>query len=155
MPTLIVLRHSKAASPLGTPDINRPLADRGRHDAKAAGDRLRAADLVPDQVVCSTALRTRQTLDRLALDSPVDFDSRVYDNDVDEILDVLREQPGDPATLLLVGHNPSTHRLVLDLTRAADDGFPTSATAVIEFDGGWADLGPGAGRLISLWTPRG
>jgi phosphohistidine phosphatase len=155
MPTLIVLRHSKAASPLGTPDIDRPLADRGRRDAKAAGDELRAADLVPDRVVCSTALRTRQTLEGLSLDTPVDFESRVYDNDVDELLDLLREQPGGAATVLLVGHNPSMHQLVLGLTGAPDDGFPTSATAVIEFDGDWSGLWPGAGRLVSLWTPRG
>jgi phosphohistidine phosphatase len=154
MPTLIVLRHSKAASPLGTPDVDRPLTGRGRRDAEKAGDELRAADLVPDRVVCSTALRTRQTLDGLALDVPVDFESRVYDNSADEIFDLLREQPDDAATVLLVGHNPAMHELVLDLTGAAQDGFPTSATAVIEFDGGWADLWPGTGRLVSLTVPR-
>ena len=41
MPTLIVLRHSKAANPLGTPDVERPLAERGHKDAKSAGDELR------------------------------------------------------------------------------------------------------------------
>jgi phosphohistidine phosphatase len=152
MPTLIVLRHSKAASPLGMPDAERPLAERGRKDAEKAGDELRAANLAPDRVICSTALRTRQTLDGLGLDAPVDFEARVYDNDAEEILDLLREQCED--TLLLIGHNPSLHQLVFGLTGGADDHFPTSATAVIEFDGGWEDLWPGAGRLISLWTPR-
>lgn len=155
MPTLIVLRHSKAASPLGTPDVDRPLSGRGRRDAAKAGDELRAADLVPDRVVCSTALRTRQTLDGLAFDVPVDYESRVYDNSAEEILDLLREQPDEAATVLLVGHNPSLHQIVLGLTGAPENGFPTSATAVIEFDGGWPDLWPGAGRLVSLRIPRG
>jgi phosphohistidine phosphatase len=155
MPTLILLRHSKAASPLGTPDIDRPLAGRGRKDAAQAGEELRAADRVPDRVICSTSLRTRQTLQGLGLDAPVDFESRVYDNDAEEILDLLREQSDGVETLLLVGHNPSMHQLVLGLTGAAGDHFPTSATAVIEFDGGWTDLWPGSGRLVSLWTPRG
>jgi phosphohistidine phosphatase len=155
MPTLIVLRHSKAASPLGTPDIDRPLSGRGRTDAKAAGEVLRAANRLPDLVICSTAQRTRETLDGLALTAPVDFESRVYGNDVEEILDVLREQPDDPETVLLVGHNPSVHQLVLDLTGTPDRGYPTSAMAVIEFDGDWSDLWPGVGRLASLWTPRG
>jgi phosphohistidine phosphatase len=154
MPTLIVLRHSKAATPLGTPDVDRPLNGRGRRDAETAGNELRAAELVPDRVVCSVALRTRQTLDGLAIDAPVDFEQRVYDNGAEEILDLLREQPDDAATVLLVGHNPSVHQLVLGLTGTPDDGFPTSATAVIEFDGGWADLWPGTGRLVSLWTPH-
>lgn len=155
MPTLIVLRHSKAASPLGTPDFDRPLAGRGRRDAERAGEELRAANLVPDRVVCSTAVRTRQTLDGLGLGVPVEFEPRVYANDAEEILDILREQDGEPSTVLLVGHNPSMHELVYGLTGAPDDGFPTSATAVIEFEGQWADLLPGTGHLVSLWTPKG
>ena len=154
MPTLIVLRHSKAVSSLGTPDIARTLSGRGRTDAKAAGEALRAANRLPDLVICSTAQRTRETLDCLALTAPVDFESRVYGNDAEEILDLLREQPDDPETVLLVGHNPSAHQLVLDLSGAPDQGYPTSAMAVIEFDGDWSDLWPGVGRLVSLWTPR-
>lgn len=153
MPTLIVLRHAKAATSLGMPDVDRPLAGRGRKDAREAGDRLRAAGLRPDRVICSTALRTRQTLEGLGIDAPVDFEARVYGNDAGAILGLLREQ--DAGTLLLIGHNPSMYRLVYDLTGAIDDHFPTSATAVIEFDGEWADLWPGTGRLASLWVPRG
>ncbi|MFB9833299.1 SixA phosphatase family protein [Actinoallomurus acaciae] len=155
MPTLIVLRHAKAASPFGMPDAERPLAGRGRTDATRAGEELRAASRLPDRVICSTAVRTRQTLDGLALDVPVDFEARVYDNDAEEILGLLREQADDLGTLLLIGHNPSMHQLVFGLTGGAGDHFPTAATAVIEFDGAWADLWPGSGRLVSLWTPRG
>lgn len=153
MPTLIVLRHSKAASPLGTPDIDRPLAGRGRKDAKKAGDELRAANLTPDHIICSTALRTRQTLEGLGLDAPVTFESQVYGNDAEEILALLRGQSAE--TLLLIGHNPSMHQLVFGLTGGAEERFPTSATAVIGFEGDWTDLWPGIGRLVSLWTPRG
>jgi phosphohistidine phosphatase len=153
MPTLIVLRHAKAATPLGIPDFDRPLAGRGVKDAEKAGAELRAAGLVPDAVICSPALRTRQTLERLGVDAPVEYDSRVYDNDAEEILDLLRGQSGD--TLLLVGHNPSMHQLVFGLSGGAEARFPTSATAVIGFEGDWADLWPGAARLISLWTPDG
>jgi len=153
MPTLIVLRHSKAATPLGTSDIDRPLAGRGRKDAETAGDALRAASLTPDHVICSTALRTRQTLEGLRLDVPVEFEPRVYDNDAEDILALLRGQSAE--TLLLIGHNPSMHQLVFGLTGGAEDRFPTSATAVIGFEGDWTDLWPGIGRLVSLWTPRG
>jgi phosphohistidine phosphatase len=154
MPALIVLRHAKADSPLGTPDFERPLTARGRHDARAVGDELRAADRVPERVICSPALRTRQTLEELRIDAPVDFEDRVYDNDPEAILDVLRAQPDEPDTLLLVGHNPSMHRLVLDLGGAAGEGFPTAATAVIEFDGDWSGLWPGVGRVTSYWSPH-
>jgi phosphohistidine phosphatase len=153
MPTLIVLRHAKAESPPGTPDAARPLAARGRRDARAAGAWLRDGGRLPDHAICSTALRTRQTLDELGLGVPAAFEERVYGNDADDILDLLREQSDDAGTLLLVGHNPSAHELVFDLAGGAGDGFPTCATAVIEFDGEWSDLWPGAGRLTALWTP--
>jgi phosphohistidine phosphatase len=153
MPTLIVLRHAKADSAPGTPDFERPLTARGRRDARAAGDELRAGRRLPDRVMCSPALRTRQTLQELRLDAPVDYEDRVYDNDPQAILDLLRTQADEPGTLLLVGHNPSMHRLVLDLGGGTDAGFPTAATAVIDFDGE-SDLWPGAGRLTAYWTPR-
>lgn len=153
MRTLILLRHAKADSPPGVPDAERPLAARGRRDARAAGAWLRSGGHLPDQVVCSTALRTRQTLAALGIDAPAGFDERIYANDAGEILALVREQPDETATLLLVGHNPSVQRLVFDLSGGAGDGFPTCATAVIEFDGAWSDLWPGAGRLAALWTP--
>lgn len=155
MPTLIVVRHAKAATPFGTSDVDRPLSPRGTRDAKAAGDELRAAGVLPDRVVCSTALRARQTLAGLGLDPPVALEPRVYGADVEDLLDVLREQVEEPGTLLLVGHNPSLHELVLSMTDAPEDRFPTSATAVITFDGAWSELTPGTGRLVSIWTPRG
>ena len=114
---------------------------------------VEAAGLSPDHVICSPALRTRQTFDGLGLDAPVEYERRVYDNDAEEILDLLRLQSA--GTLLLIGHNPSMHRLVFGLSGGAEAHFPTSATAVIAFEGDWSDLWPGAGRLISLWTPRG
>jgi phosphohistidine phosphatase len=155
MPTLIVVRHAKADSPLGTPDADRPLSPRGRRDARAAGDELRAGSRRPDRIICSTALRARQTLAWLELDAPTVLEPRVYGGDVEDLLDLLREQVDDPEVLLLIGHNPSLHQLVLALTDAPEDGFPTSGTAVITFDGTWSKLAPGTGRLVSMWTPRG
>ena len=51
---LLLLRHAKSAWP-DVDDHERPLARRGRRDAPVAGRWLRAAGLVPDRVVCSTA----------------------------------------------------------------------------------------------------
>ena len=61
--TLILMRHSKAEEGPGKPDHDRELSDRGLRDARAAGAWLREEGLVPDLVICSTAVRTRQTWD--------------------------------------------------------------------------------------------
>lgn len=137
---LIVLRHAKAASPLGVADLDRPLADRGRRDAATVGDELRSTGDLPDLVVCSPALRTVQTHELLGLAAPVELEPRVYDNDTQVLLEVLAEQPENIGTLLLIGHNPSLHELVETLSEQRWDSFPTAAMAVIDIAGPWAQL---------------
>ncbi|TDD72826.1 histidine phosphatase family protein [Actinomadura darangshiensis] len=154
MPTLIVLRHAKAVAGLGMSDIDRTLNDRGRRDAAATGDWLRANGLVPGHVLCSTAARTRETLDQLAVDAAVSFEPGIYDNDPDHLRTLVGEAPEDAARLLLVGHNPSVHQLVHDLTGEAPDAFPTCALAVIELPGPWTDVRPGLGTLRTVHTPK-
>mgnify|MGYP001386518903 CR=1 FL=1 len=154
MPTLIVLRHAKAVAGLGIADVDRTLNDRGRRDAAAAGDWLRANDLVPDMVLCSTAARTRETLALLEVDAAVSYESAIYDNDPGELLDLVRSAPDDAGRLLLVGHNPSVHQFVQDLTGEAPPTFPTCAIAVVELPGAWADARPGIGALRLVHTPK-
>ncbi|SNR37729.1 SixA phosphatase family protein [Actinomadura mexicana] len=155
MPTLIVLRHAKAEAGLGIPDTDRKLTDRGRRDATAAGDWLRANDLVPGRVLCSPAARTRETLARLALDAEAAFEPGIYDNDPEGLLALVSETPDETGTLLLVGHNPSVHHLVHDLAGQAPDAFPTCAFAVIDLPpGAWTDVRPGLGTLRTVHTPK-
>lgn len=154
MPMLIVLRHAKAVAGFGTADIDRVLNDRGRRDAAAAGEWLRANGLVPDHMLCSPAARTRETLGLLALDAAVTYEPAIYANDPDGLLTLVTEAPDDAGTLLLVGHNPSVHQLVHDLTGQAPEAFPTCALAVIDVPGAWAGVRPGLGTLRTVRTPK-
>ena len=156
MTTLIVLRHAKAADGIGMSDAERPLTARGRRDAKAAGEHLRDLGLVPALVLCSPAVRTRQTLEalRLGADSAVSYERRIYDNDVDVLFDLIRTTVDDAEPVLVIGHNPALHQLVGDLGAPELDRFPTSACAVLTAEGAWADLAPGRAVLTSYWTPK-
>jgi phosphohistidine phosphatase len=173
VPTLVLLRHAKSAWP-GVPDQDRPLAGRGRRDAPAAGRWLRAAGLLPDLVVCSTAKRARQTwwLAAAELTGPgqnddgpaVVFEPRVYEASPAGLLGLVREVPDSVRTLLLVGHEPGMSGLALTLGGSAVPSealdrvrakFPTSAIAVLSFTGAWSGLGPGGARLIRFVTPGG
>jgi phosphohistidine phosphatase len=154
MPTLIVLRHAKAASGLGSPDADRPLTGRGRRDATAAGEWLSRSGLDPDLVLCSPSERTRETLECLAVDAAVGYEPEIYDDDVDTLFQLLRETGEQVDTLLLIGHNPTVHQLVHDLTGDSGDSFPTCALAVIEITEGWGAAWPGAGRRTAFWSPK-
>jgi phosphohistidine phosphatase len=155
MPKLIVLRHAKAVAGLGLADIDRPLADRGRRDARATGDWLRENGLEPDQVLCSTAVRTRETFDGLGLRAPVEYSARIYDNDAVTLFALIRGVADDVGTLLLIGHNPAFHQLVYDLVDDAPEAFPTCAVAVIELPAPWYGTEPGTGTLLAYRTPKG
>jgi len=171
---LVLLRHAKSAWP-DVPDHDRPLAPRGQRDAPVMGRWLRTAGHVPDQVLCSTARRARQTWQlaqaRLGATPPVSLDEGVYQGSAAQLLDLVRRVSPAVGTLLLVGHDPAIGELALTLAAttpafhlsdAAPPGpldrmrakFPTAAIAVLEFTGTWDRLGPATARLTSFVTPR-
>ena len=174
---LVLLRHAKSAWP-DLPDHERPLAGRGRRDAPVMGRWLRTAGHVPDQVLCSTARRTRETWQlaqpELGVGPPVSFEDRVYEASAEQLLDLARHARPPAKTLLIVGHAPGIPELALMLAGApapadGDAGsgavppavvdrvrakFPTGAVAVLELTGAWAGLGPGSARLTGFVTPR-
>lgn len=157
--TLILLRHGKSGYPAGVPDHDRPLADRGRREAALAGEWLEQDGLDVDAVICSTAERTRQTLERTGIDAPTEFTEDIYENSPEHILEAIRSYaPEDATTLLVVGHFPGLPGTALLLDDAADiDRFPTSAYAVLSVGVPWDRLGldvDPAARLTSLRIPR-
>jgi phosphohistidine phosphatase len=154
---LVILRHAKSAWPDGVPDRLRPLAERGRRDAPAAGRWLRDNVRRFDAVVCSPAERTRQTwaLAATELEDPpaADYDDRIYDASPAALLAVLRELPDTAADALLVGHNPGVQQFVA-LMSGQHLEFKTSSVAILGWTGGWSDDSPTVAVLHHA-TPRG
>src|SRR5271166_6291051 len=67
MKTLHLLRHAKSSwKDPNLDDHDRPLNKRGRQTAKLIAAYFRRAKIAPDLVICSTAVRARQTLDPIA-----------------------------------------------------------------------------------------
>ncbi|MFD1301388.1 SixA phosphatase family protein [Methylobacterium marchantiae] len=166
MPRLMLLRHAKSDRSPGVRDIDRPLNPRGFQAAPQMGAYLAAQGLRPDRVVVSPSLRTRSTWDAIsdALGNPkAEIVETIYEAPESALLKVMRATGDDAASLLLIGHNPGIQNVALDLVGAADrtararlsQEFPTAALAVIDFDGAWADLRPGSGRLERFVTPKG
>lgn len=164
---LVLIRHAKAQEPGDTPDHERELAPRGRADAAALGQWLKEHDIRPQETLCSTSARTRETwagvVDASAIGAIVDHDRRIYNADPQELLGVLREVEAKAETVALVGHAPGVPMLATELAGGTGDaealdalteGYPTCTAAVLEFDGEWADLGPGTATLRAVHTAR-
>ncbi|WP_043658384.1 SixA phosphatase family protein [Nocardia thailandica] len=160
--TLILMRHGKSAYPEGVDDHERPLAPRGQREAALAGDWLRATVPPVDAVRCSTATRTRETLAATGVDAPVEFAGEIYEASPGTLIELVRLTDDAVRTLLIVGHAPGMPWTAWDL--AADHSsdasvalsrkFPTSALAVLEFTGSWAQVDQGTGDLTHFHVPR-
>lgn len=157
---LLVLRHGQAKNaPPGGDDAERPLSGSGRRGAATLGPTV--GRLGPELVLCSSALRTRQTLEALDLDADVDvsvdvsIEPGLYGAEVEELVEQLRWVDDDIRVLLVVGHNPGVHQLVIELT--GGERVPTfrpATLAVIDLEiDHWHGVGPGVGRLASLHVP--
>ncbi len=173
MLTLTLLRHAKSSWEEPLDDFDRPLAPRGEKAAPEIGAALSARGLRPDLVVCSGALRARETLALIlkALGNPVPeiiYDDALYMAAPGTLLRRLQagatSVSGDtPRHVMLVGHNPGFEELALLLVGSgpAEDRarlaakFPTAGTAVMTFDvDSWAKIAPGAARLEHFLTPK-
>jgi phosphohistidine phosphatase len=160
-----VLRHAKSSwKDSGLADHDRPLAGRGRRAAKAMNGYLRAQGIEPDLVLCSTAVRARQTLARIepALGrQEVKVERALYGASADALIARLRRLPAKCSSVLVIGHNPGLEALVLELARpgpkrdAVAVKFPTAALATLELDiDGWPELGSGGAELTAFVRPR-
>ena len=159
---LVLVRHAKSS--WADPDLDdhdRPLNGRGRRAAVRVGRHLRGAGLVPDLVLCSSAVRTRATLDRFAFPSgtTVSIEDPLYGAGADALLQRLRVVPDDVRSVLLLGHNPGVEdlaALLVDDRHVLPEKYPTAAVADLRLSiGRWDALAPGVGRLDGFVTPRG
>jgi phosphohistidine phosphatase len=164
---LVVVRHAKAEQS-GESDHARRLIARGRTDAEAAGRWLAGQSVVPDQALVSAAPRARETWESLAAGAgwsvEPSLDEGLYTAGPDTALDMIRRTPPDASVVVVVGHNPTMGQLAQLLDNGEGDpeasnamvrGFPTSAVAVFEYDGAWADLDITSARLVACHVGRG
>jgi len=159
--TIYLLRHAKAAAESPTGDSGRGLTKRGRKAATAMAGFLGGLDPAPALVLCSTAARTRETLDlvlpALHPSPKIAYEEELYLAEAKSLLRQLRHLPKDAGSVLLVGHNPGLHelgaRLAVDPGPLAQD-FPTAALAVLRLAGDWADLRWHGATLALYRTPK-
>ncbi|TWP33305.1 SixA phosphatase family protein [Leekyejoonella antrihumi] len=161
---LVLVRHAKAQDPAGTADHERRLTAAGRSDARELGRWLKERKVVPGTVLCSTAVRTRETWanvsDAGTLGALIEHDARIYNAGVSTLLQVLQEVDADASTVLLVGHAPGVPALADVLsegqpgTEELAAGYPTCTVSILRVGVPWADLAPGVASVEAVHTAR-
>ena len=164
--TLILMRHAQTEETRpGSRDTDRRLTLDGEEQARDAGAFLRQQGIIFDAVLCSSAVRAKQTLELLDLadDAAPDISERYYNAGTDTLIEAIMALPDDCRTALLVGHAPGVPGLVHELCdeatsvpdafRSIASRFPAGALARLEFDGSWTAVG--TSRLVSARYPNG
>src|SRR5262249_40055524 len=111
MLTLSLLRHATSSwTDARLRDCERPLNERGGKSAPCMGACMARRGLVPDLVLCSTAVRARQTLD-LALPyfhgaPAVVYEDALYLASPATLLKLIRAVSADMRHVMVIGHDP-------------------------------------------------
>jgi phosphohistidine phosphatase len=131
------------------------------------GKYMAAQKLAPDLILCSTAVRTRQTLALvlryLPRETKVEYEDGLYLAAATVILKRIRAAAPEISHLMVVGHDPGMHGLATKLAGSGDPDlmcalaakFPTAGLAVMVFDKDrWKAIRPGKGRLKLFMSPK-
>ena len=155
---LYVLRHAKSSwDDPGLSDHSRTLAPRGLKATKLLAKHLREQKITPSLVLCSTAVRARETLDGIGLDGDRSIEEELYTASAGQWIERLNRVPDETESVMAIGHNPALQQLVLALAGANETiarKFPTAALATLSFECPWSELEPGSAQLTELVRPK-
>ena len=136
MKKLLILRHAKSSwKEPSLSDFQRPLNKRGTEAAPRMGEWIAQNNLVPDTIVCSTAVRAQETMALVIEGGPLDSacisTEELYLAPPQAYLENLAQLPESQTSAMVIGHNPGIEELVYQL---CDEYrvMPTCALAVID-----------------------
>lgn len=161
---LFLLRHAQALSDAPS-DKDRALSPKGIEDAQALGRVMAKKGYFPDLVLCSPALRTRQTLEALEEGLGKRHSERpdiLYNGAAGDYLAEIQKASDEYSDVMVVAHNPSIYELVIRLGNPEQDsmmqrlsaGYQPATLSVLECAcSSWKDIQFGENDLSYLAEP--
>jgi len=139
MKHLILLRHGDAIIKMGLEDKERNLSSLGEVQAIQLGKLLKEKDFQPDKVICSDAVRTKQTaqiiLRQLFMDlDMIETNHTLYNQEIENYSEVLLATDDINDTLMMVGHNPTISYFAHHLMGGEFHNFNTCGFVVLAWD---------------------
>jgi phosphohistidine phosphatase len=166
MHQLHLLRHAKSSWDDDGDDHARPLTRRGREAARLIGESLAKVVTRIDLVLCSSAVRTRETAE-LALGgfSPplkILYEDGLYLATRSALMQRLCEISEHYDSVMVIGHNPGLHELAMALatpdsvgfSTLANGKFPTGVRCRFVVGADWAEIDSIRHRLVDYVTVK-
>jgi len=167
MKTIYLLRHAKSSwDDPGVADFDRPISGRGKRACGTLARTIAELHVAPELILCSSAKRTQETLQRIASALPHDYtvviERQLYLASARRLLARLQRVPDDIRAVMLIGHNPGLQRLAEMLAGSGEKAalarlatkFPTAGLVDLEFPGtNWRSLEERGTKLVRFWSP--
>lgn len=164
-----LMRHSEAVTELSEAvirDFDKPLTDQGIHQLEYVRSFLKVHHFLPDLILCSPAVRTRQTLEwireALGTDAQIVFDDELYGIKGDDLITKLLDLTDQKSTVLVIGHNPAISDAMQALLNRTDNSsidvaLPAKPSQLIIFHlnaNTWSTLLTSKVQLDSAYAPE-
>jgi phosphohistidine phosphatase len=138
MKRVIVVRHAKSSwDDASIPDFERPLNERGKHDAPLMAQRLVEKEVKIDAFISSPAKRAKKTASLFAKEFGQDKDDLIlvdtlYHAGPEEFYKAIEQAPEKAKTIAIFSHNPGITEFVNSLTETRVDDMPTCAVYAVK-----------------------
>jgi phosphohistidine phosphatase len=131
---LLLIRHAKSSwDDIGQKDFDRPLNERGKHDAPVMAKKIRKEkDVELDAIISSPAKRALETAKYFAKEFDIKKKliievPKLYEPTIDAFYDAVANIDDDYKTVALFSHNPGITAFANQLTNVHVDDMPTCA----------------------------
>jgi phosphohistidine phosphatase len=158
---LIIIRHAKSDQSFFGNDFERPLNDRGKHDAPEMAKRLSDKKIKPDALVASPATRAKKTAELFAENlhlpaAEIIFISALYHAAPEVFYDVISNLPDELNTVAIFSHNPGITYFVNSLNTSSQvDNMPTCAIFGVSADiTGWSGFNKAKKQFLFFDYPK-
>lgn len=161
MKTVLFVRHAKSSwedADLG--DRYRTLLPIGIQRSRRIGEYLSSKGVKTDLIFSSPAVRAYETAKIIAAEIAYPIENiiiqpQIYEASESEIWDLVYALDDTITTVMIVGHNPVTTRLVNALLESPIDYMPTSGTAAFRFETEhWVEINSARHRTEFIVHPK-
>lgn len=155
------VRHAKSNwDHPGLDDFDRPLDQRGLHDAPMMARKMKELHLVPDFIITSGANRAKSTAEFFKKEFDITADrfvvnNRLYEASAETVYAVLREAPDSARFIYLFGHNPTLTWVANSISGVHIDNVPTCGVVHIQaILSHWSKFNPAHAGFIGFHYPK-
>ena len=158
MKKVIIVRHAKSSwTDFSLSDFDRPLDNRGHHDAVHMAARLKESGHIPQRIITSSAVRAKTTAQYFskAFDIPLEESRDLYHGQAEDYLDIIKSLDEKTECIAMFGHNPGITFLANLINMGCTDNIPTCGIVIAEVKSAvWAKSEWDNMKLVRIMTPK-